>query len=272
MLFYAAALQTLNYDWDTLATPSQTPSLVRNAKIGAFSLPRVKRRAFFRAGSASSPWWKSRGSRCERRDGECEAAGGRRCYSIGDERQRSRWRRAAATRWARGGYGRRLCHSSGPMARIATAPRFAPDTRKTLSRDPRDFHHGLLGCASHHLITEVCHRAAILSWRLLAVLNAESTTPLRAQLRTSRTDGLLTHFGSPRGEKGGPQEGRIGSFAPMVAARPSRCARQRCRITCRGGVQSFLVGRFDPCQAIARRGHCTKERTLCSSFRTWPGW
>ena len=28
------------------------------------------------------------------------------------------------------------------MARIATAPRFAPDTRKTLSRDPRDFHHG----------------------------------------------------------------------------------------------------------------------------------
>ena len=33
------------------------------------------------------------------------------------------------------------------MARIATAPRFAPDTRKTLSRDPRDFHHGLL---EHH--------------------------------------------------------------------------------------------------------------------------
>ena len=31
------------------------------------------------------------------------------------------------------------------MARIATAPRFAPDTRKTLSRDPRDFNHGLLG-------------------------------------------------------------------------------------------------------------------------------
>ena len=92
----------------------------------------------------SSPWWKSRGSRCERRDDECETAGGRRCYSIGDERQRSRWRRVAATRWARGGYGRRLCHSSGPMARIATAPRFAPDTRKTLSRDPRDFHHGLL--------------------------------------------------------------------------------------------------------------------------------
>ena len=92
----------------------------------------------------SSPWWKSRGSRCERRDDECETAGGRRCCSIGDERQRSRWRRAAATRWARGGYGRRLCHSSGPMARIATAPRFAPDTRKTLSRDPRDFHHGLL--------------------------------------------------------------------------------------------------------------------------------
>ena len=30
------------------------------------------------------------------------------------------------------------------MARIATTPRFAPDTRKTLSRDPRDFHHGLL--------------------------------------------------------------------------------------------------------------------------------
>ena len=52
--------------------------------------------------------------------------------------------RAAATRWARGGYGRRLCHSSGPMARIATVPRFAPDTRNTLSRDPRDFHHGLL--------------------------------------------------------------------------------------------------------------------------------
>ena len=38
------------------------------------------------------------------------------------------------------------------MARIATAPRFAPDTRKTLSRDPRDFHHGLLA-ASKPLFT-----------------------------------------------------------------------------------------------------------------------
>ena len=38
------------------------------------------------------------------------------------------------------------------MARIATAPRFAPDTRKTLSRDPRDFHHGLLACICCHVV------------------------------------------------------------------------------------------------------------------------
>ena len=146
--------------------------------------------------AASSPWRKSRGSRCERRDDECETAGGRRCYSIGDERQRSRWRRAAATRWARGGYGRRLCHSSGPMARIATAPRFAPDTRKTLSRDPRDFHHGLL-------IVYRPSRAVIVPWApTVAARNRSQLVPRAPRSREHSTTATLASQPPNRVERG----------------------------------------------------------------------
>ncbi|MDE0163640.1 MAG: hypothetical protein OXL36_00970 [Bryobacterales bacterium] len=40
------------------------------------------------------------------------------------------------------------------------------------------------------------------SLRLLAVLNVLSSTPARAKRLASRPDGPLTHFASPRGEKG----------------------------------------------------------------------
>ncbi|MDE0294525.1 MAG: hypothetical protein OXI93_10080 [Bryobacterales bacterium] len=40
------------------------------------------------------------------------------------------------------------------------------------------------------------------SLRLLAVLNVRSSTPARAKRLAPRPDGPLTHFASPRGEKG----------------------------------------------------------------------
>ena len=44
-------------------------------------------------------------------------------------------------------------------------------------------------------------RPAITSLRLLAVLNVLSSTPALVKRRAPRTDGPLTHFASPRGEK-----------------------------------------------------------------------
>ena len=65
-----------------------------------------------------------------------------------------------------------------------------------------------LACVSHHLTTEVRHRAAIVSCRLLAVLNAESTMPLGASLArlvlTAFSRTLARHVVSKAGlRKGG---------------------------------------------------------------------
>ena len=56
---------------------------------------------------------------------------------------------------------------------------------------------------SHHLTAEARDKPAITSLRLLAVLNVLSSTPPLVKRRAPRTDGLLTHFASPRGEKSG---------------------------------------------------------------------
>ncbi len=56
---------------------------------------------------------------------------------------------------------------------------------------------------SHHLTTEAHDRPAITSLRLLAVLNVLSSTPALVKRRAPRTDGPLTRFASPRGEKSG---------------------------------------------------------------------
>ena len=56
---------------------------------------------------------------------------------------------------------------------------------------------------SHRLTTEAHDRPAIPSLRLLAVLNVLSSTPALVKRRAPRTDGSLTHFASPRGEKSG---------------------------------------------------------------------
>ncbi|MDE0164283.1 MAG: hypothetical protein OXH92_21675 [Bryobacterales bacterium] len=42
------------------------------------------------------------------------------------------------------------------------------------------------------------------SLRLLAVLDVPSSTPVRAKRLAPRHGGPLTHFTSPRGEKGSP--------------------------------------------------------------------
>ena len=56
---------------------------------------------------------------------------------------------------------------------------------------------------SHHLTVEARYRPAITSLRLLAVLNVLSSTPSLVKQRAPRTDGPLTHFASPPGEKSG---------------------------------------------------------------------
>ena len=56
---------------------------------------------------------------------------------------------------------------------------------------------------SHHLTSEARDRPAIPSLRLLAVLNVLSSTPTLVKRRAPCTDGSLTHFASPHGEKGG---------------------------------------------------------------------
>ena len=59
----------------------------------------------------------------------------------------------------------------------------------------------LLARISHHLSAEARNRPAITSLRLLAVLDVLSSTPPLVKRRAPRTDGPLTHFASPRGEK-----------------------------------------------------------------------
>ena len=61
---------------------------------------------------------------------------------------------------------------------------------------------------SRHLTAESSDKAAITLLRLLAVLNAGSSTPPLVKRRAPRTDGLLTHFASPRREKSGLAIGR----------------------------------------------------------------
>ena len=56
---------------------------------------------------------------------------------------------------------------------------------------------------SHHLTVEARDKPAITALRLLAVLNVLFSTLPRAERRAPCTDGLLTHFASPRGEKSG---------------------------------------------------------------------
>ena len=62
---------------------------------------------------------------------------------------------------------------------------------------------GELARISHHLTAEARDRPAITSLRLLAVLTVLSSTPPLVKRRAPRTDGPLTHFASPRGEKSG---------------------------------------------------------------------
>ncbi len=61
---------------------------------------------------------------------------------------------------------------------------------------------------SHRLTVEARDRPAITSLRLLAVLNVNCQVRVSDRVgvvkrRASRTDGPLTHFASPRGEKSG---------------------------------------------------------------------
>ena len=62
---------------------------------------------------------------------------------------------------------------------------------------------GQLARISHHLTAEARDKPVITSLHLLAVLNVRSSTPPLVERHAPRTDGLLTHFASPRGEKSG---------------------------------------------------------------------
>jgi len=77
--------------------------------------------------------------RCERRGARCKAPRRRRCASIAQERQRSRWPRAAATRRAQGGCGRIRCRSSSPMEEHRLPPRSLSAPRKPPARGRTPF-------------------------------------------------------------------------------------------------------------------------------------
>ena len=63
--------------------------------------------------------------------------------------------------------------------------------------------HHRLARISRRLTAAARDRPAIASLRLLAVLDAGSSTRVLVKRRASRTDGPLAHFASPRGEKSG---------------------------------------------------------------------
>ena len=81
---------------------------------------------------------------------------------------------------------------------------------------------------SHHLTAEARNRPAITSLRLLAVLNvgfkyARIVQKRLAERRAPCTDGPLTHFASPRGEKSGLVKLLLDGVAgELVRGRPPR--------------------------------------------------
>ena len=88
---------------------------------------------------------------------------------------------------------------------------------------------GQLARISHHLTAEARDKPVITSLHLLAVLNVRSSTPPLVERHAPRTDGLLTHFASPRGEK----SGLVRYLLTFIRARPG-CLRRRLN-----GGQSF---------------------------------
>ena len=93
-----------------------------------------------------------------------------------------------------------------------------------------------LACISHHLTAEARDKTDSTSLRLLAVLNVQSSTSARANLRTPCTDGLLTHFASPRGgkcrlrtriERGGPWAREPVLAEPLPCGHGSVLAQER---------------------------------------------
>ncbi len=63
---------------------------------------------------------------------------------------------ARVTLWATAICGRRLCLSSEQISPGHHPPPSSPSDRRSLSRDPRDFHHGLLGEPAQ---SRACHRS-----------------------------------------------------------------------------------------------------------------
>ena len=92
----------------------------------------------------SSPWLKSRGSRCERRGPGCKARRSRRCQVIVEEALHRRRVHAAATRRAPGVCGRWAALLVIDDVQASTPPRALPATADPWRATPRDFNHGLL--------------------------------------------------------------------------------------------------------------------------------
>ena len=85
--------------------------------------------------------------------------------------------------------------AGNPHVRFDERGRETGPTRPRASRAPAPV------LDSTQLTAETRDRPAITSLRLLAVLNVLSRTPPLVKRRAPRTDGPLTHFASPPGEK-----------------------------------------------------------------------
>ena len=100
----------------------------------------------------SSPWQKSRGSRCERRGSGCKARRSRRCRVIVEEALHRRRAHAAATQRAPGVCGRWAALLVVAYARASTPSRAWPATTDPWRATPCDFYHGLLADLSINLV------------------------------------------------------------------------------------------------------------------------
>ena len=123
-----------------------------------------------------------------------------------------------------------------------------------------EHHVRLTSPLSHHLTVEARNKPAITALRLLTVLNtgfknvgARHAVPEVAERRASCTDGLLTHFASPRGEKSGLVV--IVNSSSYFPARNTRSARGGDCSQFRAFKESTTYGRIRTRNWLTVAGH-----------------
>ena len=90
---------------------------------------------------------------------------------------------------------------------------------------------GSVACISHHLTAASRDTTAMISLLLLVVLDALSRTPVRAKRLAPNAASSLTHFASPRWEKGRPDT------EPQKVRRFSTLKRRECPVFGRAGLR-----------------------------------